>query len=491
MNARLKPNEAPDCAEAIGLPALEARLYEDLERLCLPAQDWLARSPDDPVLDVAIVGGGMAGLTAAAQLWLLGVRKIRVFDSNPVGLAGPWATHARMETLRSPKHLVGPALGLPSLTFRAWYEAQFGKAAWHALDRIPRLQWQGYLNWFQEVLALPVTHNVRVETIAANDQMQDASVVGFTVAPASQTMHARHLVLATGMDALGGAAIPPVAGAIPQHRWQHSSSQIDFSTMRGRRVGVVGGGDSALDAAAAALEAGAARVDVIIRRREFSKINYWKAFAHPGHYLGFAAMAPEARQPMLDFLKSQKVPPSLPTVQRVAKYSNVFLHFDSPIESLAIDADSAVAITTPRSTYAVDDLIFATGYGTDLSLRPELEQLAPHIRFWSDCKPAHAAAFSLEGYPDLSGDFSLIEREVGACPVLNRVHLFTHAALMSQGKLTGDIPGVGLGAERLARGIVERLYADGFSDQLSAVKRFDLHEVQGDEWAEIQAPRRD
>jgi len=397
-----------------------------------------------------------------------------------------------MEMLRSPKHLVGPAIGLPSLTFRAWYEAQFGKSAWHSFERIERLQWQAYLNWFEKVLALPVMHEVRVEAIGADDRSSDAALVAFNVVPlgeagAPQAMLARHVVLATGMDGLGGAAVPTIAQTIPDERWHHSSAAIDFASLRGRRVGVVGGGDSALDAAAAALEAGAARVEVLIRRREFSRINYWKSFAHPGHYLGFAAMDPVARQPMLDFLKGQKVPPSLPTVQRVARFSNVSLHFDSAIDSLAVGEDGAVVVTTSRGSHAVDHLIFATGYRTDLSLRPELAALAPHIRFWSDRTPSPAADFALDGYPDLSPDFSFIEREPGACPALARVHLFTHAALMSMGKLTGDIPGVGLGAERLARGIVERLYADDFANQLSAVKGFDLLEVQGEEWADIRA----
>lgn len=31
------------------------------------------------------------------------------------------------------KHFTGPALGLPSLTFRAWYEAHFGADAFAAL----------------------------------------------------------------------------------------------------------------------------------------------------------------------------------------------------------------------------------------------------------------------------------------------------------------------------------------------------------------------
>ena len=79
------------------------------------------------MLDVAIIGAGMGGLAAAFVLKRLGVRNMRVFDRSPEGFEGPWATYARMQTLRSPPELVGPALGLANLTFRAWFEAQFGR----------------------------------------------------------------------------------------------------------------------------------------------------------------------------------------------------------------------------------------------------------------------------------------------------------------------------------------------------------------------------
>ena len=49
---------------ASGLEALEARLRQDLQWLCLPARRWVpAREQDGAeVLDTAIIGGGMAGL---------------------------------------------------------------------------------------------------------------------------------------------------------------------------------------------------------------------------------------------------------------------------------------------------------------------------------------------------------------------------------------------------------------------------------------------
>ena len=127
---------------ASGLRALEDRLAHDLACLQLPLSRWTPplQHEGQAVADVAIIGGGMAGLALAAALQHQGMA-VAVYDEAPAGWEGPWATTARMETLRSPKHLAGPALGIASLSFRAWFEAQFGAAAWDALDKIPRLQW--------------------------------------------------------------------------------------------------------------------------------------------------------------------------------------------------------------------------------------------------------------------------------------------------------------------------------------------------------------
>ena len=154
----------PHTTAPIGLPALEARLREDLQWLDLPAQPWVKPRHQEGqlLLEVAVIGGGMAGLALATELRHLGVKAV-VFDQSEEGFEGPWATTARMQTLRSPKHLVGPALGQPSLTFRAWYEAQFGRDGWDALDRIPRTQWQDYLNWATEAFRLCAS-GVRDET---------------------------------------------------------------------------------------------------------------------------------------------------------------------------------------------------------------------------------------------------------------------------------------------------------------------------------------
>ena len=124
--------------QAHGLAALEQRVRFDLECLNYPPPNWVVATTHpsgDRVHDVVVIGGGMAGLVLTFSLLRNGIRNIRVFDRNPPGREGPWVTYARMETLRSPKVLTGPAAGIPTLTFRAWFVAQFGTAEWERHDR--------------------------------------------------------------------------------------------------------------------------------------------------------------------------------------------------------------------------------------------------------------------------------------------------------------------------------------------------------------------
>src|SRR5215470_1690786 len=147
----------------VGLAALEAELRRELLLLNLPAKSWLTPRPG--VCDVAIVGGGLSGLCTAAALKFLGIDNIVVLDRAPAGREGPWITYARMRTLRTQKNITGPALGIPALTPRAWFEAQYGSEAWTKLERIPRTMWMDYLVWYRRVLALTVRNGAAVDAI--------------------------------------------------------------------------------------------------------------------------------------------------------------------------------------------------------------------------------------------------------------------------------------------------------------------------------------
>jgi hypothetical protein len=63
----------------------------------------------------------------------------------------------------------------------------------------------------------------------------------------------------------------------------------------------------------------------------------------------------------------------------------------------------------------------------------------------------------------------------GSSPELGRVHVFNWGSTMSHGALAGDIPGLELGALRLAQGIARDLF----------VEDADLH------WARLQAHNED
>jgi cation diffusion facilitator CzcD-associated flavoprotein CzcO len=470
------------------LDALEHRLREDLRWLELPPASWVPPRFVDQVrvLDVAIVGGGMAGLTASAELRWLGIDNQQVFDRAPTGGEGPWVTYARMETLRSPKTLTGPALRLPALTFRAWYEAQFGRPAWDALYKIPRTQWMDYLRWYRKVLALPVQNHTALVALRTRDD--GLLALDLNTQGTQRTVLARHVVLATGRDGLGGPYVPDFAQRVASRLWAHSADAIDFEALRGKRVGVVGAGASAFDNAATALETGAASVDLFIRRSDIPRINKLTGIGSPGLVHGFADLDDASKWRFLHYSLASQTPPPRDSVLRVSRHENARFHLGSPVIALEEHADG-LEVTTPKGRYTLDFLIFATGFHSDISTRPEFAQFAPYVRRWKDRYRADPALpmEELAESPDLGAAYVFQEREPGTCAALAQIHCFNHAASLSHGKLSGDIPAISEGAQRLARGIASRLFDADRERHYDALVAFATAELQGDEWTDADA----
>jgi cation diffusion facilitator CzcD-associated flavoprotein CzcO len=144
---------------------LAERVRRDLELLSYPEREWLAprrTRAGEPILDVLIVGGGQSGLSAAFGLMRERIKNLVVIDQNPLDRAGPWLNFARMRTLRTPKYLTGPDLGIPSLTPRSWYEAVHGEGSWEALGLLPKETWAEYLSFYRRSLGIPVRPETRV-----------------------------------------------------------------------------------------------------------------------------------------------------------------------------------------------------------------------------------------------------------------------------------------------------------------------------------------
>ncbi|WP_170181996.1 NAD(P)-binding domain-containing protein [Phreatobacter stygius] len=451
-------------AGAIGLDALTREARRDLARLNFPAANWVlpVDGPDGrPVLDVLVVGGGMVGQTAGFALMRDGIRHIRIVDRAPRGGEGPWGTYARMLTLRSPKHVNGPDLGVASLTFRAWYEAQHGEAAFEALHKAGRLDWLAYLLWVRETVGIPVENGVAVTAIEPVGGLVRASLAG----PAgAETVWARKVVMASGRDGSGAPRLPAYPSlpdrALAHGRVFHSMDDIDFQRFAGGSVAVLGGGASAFDNAGTALEAGATKVMMFLRRPMLPQINKSKWTGFPGFLNGFTALDDELRWRFYTYIFAEQVPPPYESVLRCEQHAGFTIRFDETWTD--IEADTAgVTIVTPKGRHRFDAAILGTGFDVDLLQRPECASFRDDVLLWRDRVGTAKAAADPEParFPYLGPGFELLPRDAAPAGIAH-IHMFNWGVTMSHGALAGDVPGIAPGANRLAQALVRALFVE-------------------------------
>jgi cation diffusion facilitator CzcD-associated flavoprotein CzcO len=445
-----------------GLRALEERARRELSCLQLPSRPWMpagrktegALAPDH---DVVIVGAGMFGIAAAIALRLKGVDNLLLVDQAEAGREGPWRGYARMLTLRSPKDLPGPSMNIPSLTFRAWYEAAHGEAAWQMLYKIPNGVWQDYLEWLARFFDLPVLNGTTVASLAL-----DGEAVRLTLQDGG-SLAARRVVLATGRDGTGGPAIPAfVDPALWPALAAHSSEAIDFTRLIGRQVAIIGAGASAWDNAATALEAGAGSVTIYARRSFLPQFNKARASTNPGYLIGWAALPPELKWQLLTYFDASPAPPPHETVHRVLAHKDRFdLRLGTRFKSVAAQ-DGHVVLDLEGGRESADFLILGTGFAVDVTKTPMLDSLGDRIALWRDRYEPALERPRLGAYPWLGEGFELQNKEPGSTGGIERIHLFSSASFASVGFLSADIPGLTLAAERLSSHIVEHLFREEF-----------------------------
>jgi FAD-dependent urate hydroxylase len=197
--------------------------------------------------EVAVIGAGPYGLSAAAHLKNAGV-STRVFG-EPMSF---WRDHMpKGMRLRSPwraTHLSAPD---GSLSLDAY-------AADRGIERdkpLPLEEFVAYGDWFQrhavpDIDRRPV-RRVDAEGNAFRLELADGEVFA-----------ADRVVIATGLA--NQEYRPPVFRDLPVALVSHTCEHADFAHLRGRRVGVVGRGQSACESAALLAEAGA-EVELISR----------------------------------------------------------------------------------------------------------------------------------------------------------------------------------------------------------------------------------
>jgi Pyridine nucleotide-disulphide oxidoreductase len=196
---------------------------------------------------VAIVGAGPFGLACAAHLRHSGIEPL-VFG-QPMGY---WRTHMPrgmlLRSRRRASHIADPT---QALTIDRYEESTGARLS----EPIELQQYVEYGRWFCRA-AVPDVDRRRLNRIdrvggAFNLTLEDGDTIG-----------ASRVVIAAGLEPF--AWRPSPLGDLPQDLVSHSSDYAELARLSGKRVMVVGAGQSALESAAILHESGA-DVEIVAR----------------------------------------------------------------------------------------------------------------------------------------------------------------------------------------------------------------------------------
>ncbi|WP_406104783.1 NAD(P)-binding domain-containing protein [Streptomyces sp. NBC_01003] len=326
---------------------------------------------------VAVIGAGPYGLSTAAHLRARGI-PVRVFGDPMVSWRSHMPAGMLLKSVPSASNIDAPqrghdlvdycdAAGIPRLVTDE--------------DIVPVETFVAYGDWFQQQL-VPDLERVRVVSVDRrgheNFEVKLDSGEQFT---------ARAVVVATGLSGLDhlphelAAAAPD--GPAPTGPVSHSSQHHDLSRFSGRELIVVGAGQSALETAALAAEAGAS-VRIVARgqgsvrfgappwdqpklRPETPFGRAWSLYALTYYPHPYRHLPPQARH----FLVRRVLGPLGAWWLRERFEDKVRVReVEGIVRSAAADSGAALTVRAPggrREELTADHVIAATGYRVDLA----------------------------------------------------------------------------------------------------------------------------
>lgn len=389
------------------------------------------RWPRSPSCDVAVVGAGPYGLAAAAHLLAEGLA-VQVFG-EPMSF---WERQMpRGMLLRSPReasHISDPA---GALTLDR-YEASIGE---EPTRPVPLERFVDYGHWFQRE-AVPEIDPRKVLCVhGAPGGLRLELEDGASVA-------ARRVVVAGGIAPF--AWRPPEFAGLPAELASHASEHADLSGFGGRRVIVVGGGQSALESAALLHEAGAevevlvraSHVNWLVRSSRLHRLRALRRLLYAPADIGPAGVSWLVASPT--WFKRLPLDLQGPLAQRSIRPAGSGWLVPR-LEPVAIDVGRAVVAATAAphgvelelqdgERRSADHVLLGTGYRIDVS---QFELLASEVR---------RSLNLVGGYPVLDRSFQ------SSVPGL---HFVGAPAAWSFGPLMRFVAGTGFAARAVTRGI--------------------------------------
>jgi FAD-dependent urate hydroxylase len=208
--------------------------------------------------DVVVVGAGPYGISAAAHLRTIKGLEVRVFGEPMSFWSGNMPVGMFLRSNWTATQIACPNGELTLEAFQAERQRSFGLP-------VPIDQFIQYGLWYQG-RAVPDLDRRRIVRI-------ERAAKGFRVtAQDGEVLESRRVIIAGGIGPF--ASRPSEFRSLPSSLVTHTSEHRDFAGFRGKKVLVVGSGQSGLESAALLYEAGA-EVEVIGRSRQIHWLQGW------------------------------------------------------------------------------------------------------------------------------------------------------------------------------------------------------------------------
>jgi thioredoxin reductase len=322
-------------------------------------------------VDVAVLGAGPHGLAATTHLRRAGVDVHVVGD--PMSF---WQTMPRGMVLRSNWTATCIAEYEGPLSLDAYCDAIGARFS----TPIPLERFLAYGTWVQRQVAPDVDPRV-VERLESRGD-------GFRLLfRGGHQLRARRVVVAAGIAPFTHR--PAVAAALPPELASHTADHRDLSRFAGRRVLVVGGGQSALESAALLHEAGAG-VEVAVRENHLNwlhggryqrKLGRWAPLVYAPTDVGPMGLSRLVAVP--DLFRRLPRPVQDPLAQRSirpagaawlrARLQEVPVRLATAVRDLTPTGDRVRVGLSTGEVLTVDHVLFGTGYRVDVARYPFFE----------------------------------------------------------------------------------------------------------------------